>query len=218
MKKNKTMTELIKITENNGKKVVSARDLYGKLGFKDNNFSKFCDRYILKNEYAIENTDYQCLVIYDDMPNGGQRKQKEYALNIDFAKKICMLARTEAGEKIRQYFIEVEKKALQPLSESELILRSAQMLVNLERNQKAIEQRLKAIEERPQVNAEVQHFSILGYCNNIHKQISINEAKIYGQKCRRLCNELGMVIGKIADPRFGSVNTYPKDVLSEVIK
>ena len=67
-------------------------------------------------------------------------------------------------------------------------------------------------------NASVEHFSIMGYCRNVKKQIGIAEAKVFGTKARALCNQLGYVIGKIPDPRFGTVNTYPLDVLSEVIK
>lgn len=203
------MNELIKITENNGKTAVSARSLYEFLEI-GTRFNDWCKRMFTYD--FVENVDYSKLSI--------DNQQIDYALTIECAKEISMIQRTEKGKQARLYFIEMEKvavKSLQPLSESELILRSAQMLVNLERNQKAIEERVKAIEEKPHINAEIQHFSILGYCNNIHKQISINEAKTYGIKCRRLCNELGMVIGKIADPRFGSVNTYPLDVLKEVI-
>jgi len=209
------MNELIKIKENNGKRAVSARELHSFLEAKE----RFANWIARQFQYGfIENVDFVGCKEFNALAN---QELNDYALTIDCAKEISMLQKSDKGKEARQYFIEMEKiavNALQPLSESELILRSAQMLVSLERNQKAIEARVKAIEERPQINSEVQHFSILGFCNNIHKQISINEAKIYGQKCRRLCNELGMVIGKIADPRFGSVNTYPLDILREVIK
>ena len=32
-----------------------------------------------------------------------------------------------------------------------------------------------------------------------------------------MINELGLVIGKVSDPRFGAVNTYPLDVLKSII-
>lgn len=73
------------------------------------------------------------------------------------------------------------------------------------------------LENKPQINAPIQHFSILGYCHNIGKQIGLKEAKEYGSKAKRICNEHGFVIGKIPDPRFGSVNTYPLDVLKQAI-
>lgn len=138
------MEALIKITENNGKKVVSARDLYEGLGFKDNNFTKFCTRHIIKNEYAIQNADYQCLVLLDEMPNGGVREMTDYALTVDFAKKICMVARTEKGEQIRNYFIEVEKQSIErfaiPQSFSEALMLAAKQVEIIEQQQKALDE------------------------------------------------------------------------------
>lgn len=136
------MEELIKITEYNGKKAVSARELYENLEYKDNNFTKFSRRFILQNKFAIEGVDYQRLVQLVDTPNGGKRTMIDFALSIDFAKKICMLSRTEMGEKIRNYFIEVEKRANGTInSELELIIRSANVL----REQ---ELRLSKVEEK----------------------------------------------------------------------
>lgn len=73
------------------------------------------------------------------------------------------------------------------------------------------------VDEIKVFNAPIEHFSIMGYCRNVKKQIGISEAKVFGTKARALCNQLGYVIGKIPDPRFGTVNTYPLDVLREVI-
>lgn len=168
---------------------------------------------IIDNGFAFESVDYQAL---DIMSNGN--KTTDYALSIDFAKKLSMMTRTEKGEQARQYFIECEKQLLKPLSEIEILQRSLNLLFFQQKQLSEIATRVKAIEDKPQINAQVEHFSIMGYCHNIKKQISIGEAKAYGIKCRRMSNELGLVIGKVPDPRFGSVNTYPLDVLKEIIK
>jgi anti-repressor protein len=98
------MTNIINIEERDGKQAVSARELYSKLGLDLTNWSRWAKKNIEKNEFAIDGQDYQGFVI---MTSGNETK--DYALTIDFAKKLCMLARTIAGEKIRQYFIDVEK-------------------------------------------------------------------------------------------------------------
>jgi phage anti-repressor protein/phage antirepressor YoqD-like protein len=143
------MQELIRITESDGKKAVSARDLYDGLGFKDNNFTKFCSRYIHKNEYAIQNVDYQCLVLQDEMPNGGKREMLDFILSMDFAKKICMLARTEKGEQIRNYFIEVEKQLKEvfsvPQSFSDALMLAANQQKEIESQRLMISAASKAI-------------------------------------------------------------------------
>ena len=97
------MKQLIKITEQDGNQVVSAKELYRNLGYDASNYKRWYEKNILKNDFAIENQDYTLLVI--------KTRTKDFALTIDFAKRISMLARTIEGENIRNYFLEVEKIA-----------------------------------------------------------------------------------------------------------
>lgn len=98
------MQEIIKITENNGKSVVSARELYGFLESKER-FSKWFDR---MKEYGFENgidyTPYQMV-----HPQNNQ-EQTDYALTLDTAKEISMIQRNDKGRQARRYFIECEKR------------------------------------------------------------------------------------------------------------
>ena len=198
--------ELIKVTEKNGKQVVSARELHQFLMI-ETPLSKWALRMF---EYGfIENEDWTKL--------STDNQQVDYALTLDCAKHLAMMQRTEQGMSARAYFIECEKRLNKPMSQIEIILHSAQMLADIERKQLALENRIKQIENRPQINAPIEHFSIIGYCHNIGKQIGLNQAKEYGIKARSMCIQLGLVIGKVPDPRFGSVNTYPLDVLSQII-
>ena len=96
------MNELVKITEHNGKKAVSARELYERLGFNPSNWVKYYKKNILENPYASENQDWVTLVL---STNGNTTK--DFVLTIDFAKKLCMLARTEMGEKVRNYLLKM---------------------------------------------------------------------------------------------------------------
>jgi len=206
------MNELIKITESNGKKAVSARELYLKLGYDLSNWKRWFTKNITENQFAIENEDWSGFVI---MTNGNETY--DFALSIDFAKKISMMARTEAGEKIRDYFIEIEKAALQPLSEIQILQRSLGLIMEQQNKLSEHESRIKSLEEKPEANGTIQYFSILGYCRIIKKAIPIELALNYGKKCKRLCNELGLMIGKAPDSRFGVVNTYPIEVLKQII-
>lgn len=207
------MSDLIKVSENNGKPVVSAKELYLFLGFDKSQWSRWSKSNIIENKFACENEDY---VGVRQIVEGNITS--DFAITVDFAKRLSMMAKTEKGEQARQYFIECEKRANKPMTQSELILQSAKMLVEFEQKQNELEKRIIAIENKPQINAPVEHFSILGYCHNIGKQISVTEARTLSIKCKRMCNDLGLVVGKVSDPRFGSVNTYPLDVLTEIIK
>lgn len=95
------MNELIKIQEHNGKKAVSARDLYDFLDV-ETPFHKWIPRML---EYGFEeNQDWT------KMSSDNQHYNTEYALSIDCAKQIAMIQRTPKGKQAREYFIEVEKK------------------------------------------------------------------------------------------------------------
>lgn len=99
------MNELIRITEVEGKKSVSAREIYSFLELSPLQFVRWSKKNITENEFAEKGQDYQG---YNFMLQGNE--MVDYALSIDFAKKLCMLARTEKGEEARRYFIECEKQ------------------------------------------------------------------------------------------------------------
>lgn len=58
--------------------------------------------------------------------------------------------------------------------------------------------------------------TIRGYAiaNNI--AITNNEAKFLGGEATKLTLERGMCVDTVPDPRWGVVNTYPKEILDEV--
>ena len=96
------MRELINIKEENGRNVVSARELHEFLEVVTP-FRKWVDRML---EYGFEeNTDFSRADIFI---RGNEAK--DYALTIDCAKEISMLQRTDKGKEARQYFIEAEKQ------------------------------------------------------------------------------------------------------------
>ena len=135
------MTELIKIHNNNGRKAVSARELYEKLGYDLSQWARWFKKNITDNQFAVENEDF---VQLDTMS-----RTQDFALSIDFAKKLSMMARTEAGERMRDYFIEIEKQYTQEvLSPAEALLRQVQMMVDHEKKLNALKQRTDVMEDK----------------------------------------------------------------------
>ncbi|SHK71523.1 antA/AntB antirepressor family protein [Epilithonimonas mollis] len=103
------MTQLIKITEQNGKRAVSARELHNFLGSKQE-FAHWIKNRI--NEYGfIENQDFEVFDKFIKNSNGG-RPLKEFVVSISMAKELAMVEKTEQGRQARQYFIEMEKVAI----------------------------------------------------------------------------------------------------------
>lgn len=105
------MNELIKISENNGNKVVSARELHAFLESK-REFATWIKQRIEKYG-LIENEDFEVFDEFVKNPDGG-RPLKEYALKIDTAKELAMVEANDKGKQARRYFIAIEKKATQP--------------------------------------------------------------------------------------------------------
>ena len=96
--------ELITIKNENGKQLVSARELYDKLELSER-FSKWWDRF---SEYGfVENVDY---TPHQMVHPQNKQEMQDYILTMDMSKQICMLQRSEIGTKFRLYFIECEKK------------------------------------------------------------------------------------------------------------
>lgn len=140
------MNEIIKITEVDGRQVVSARELYAFLDIQTP-FTMWAERMF---EYGFsENIDYVSLSQKSEKPQGG-RPQLDYALTIDCAKEISMIQRNEKGKQARQYFIEVEKKfrTMQPggggfhipQSFSEALMLAAKQAEEIEKQQKQLKE------------------------------------------------------------------------------
>lgn len=131
------MNELIKVTEKDGKQLVSARDLYRKLELADGQFARWARTNIVENPYAIENEDWVGFDIYVE-----GNSTKDYAIVLSFAKKIAMMSKTEEGNKVRDYFLECEKKSQRyiPKTYSEALLLAARQAEQIECQQKLIEE------------------------------------------------------------------------------
>jgi Phage anti-repressor protein len=97
------MKELIRITEHDGKKAVSARELYEFLGVKER-FSKWFDKQI--GFGFIEGTDY---TPYQMVHPSNYQEIDDYVLTVGCAKEISMIQRSEKGRQARRYFIACEE-------------------------------------------------------------------------------------------------------------
>ena len=105
------MQELIKVTEQNGEQLVSARELHEFLEVTER-FNSWFERQL---QYGFEESvDFTGCKFFHTQAN---QEIQEYILKLDMAKEISMLQRTEKGRQARQYFIACEKKlkSLNPL-------------------------------------------------------------------------------------------------------
>ncbi len=207
--------ELIKISESDGKKLVSARELHQFLEIR----SKFADW--IKNRIEkygfVENFDYT--TVSKNLENGG--RELDYALSLDMGKELAMVEGNAKGKEARIYFIQCERRLQEvgtalPTSQGELILMLAQQNVANEQRIKQIEARTAQLEAKYNTS-NADYYTIMGYANLIKKTISYKEAQSYGQRAVALSQKLGLTIDKVKDARFGVVNSYALEVLERII-
>lgn len=111
------MNKLINIQVNEqGKQIVSAKNLYLGLGLNVTNWSRWYPKNIQKNEFFKENIDWvgvrhdvEGFRLNDENYKEG-RPTMDFAITLEFAKHIAMMAKTEKSHEYRNYFIECEKK------------------------------------------------------------------------------------------------------------
>lgn len=107
------MSDLIPVTSGEGGiQTVNARDLHRFLGVGKDFSNWIRDRVAAYN--FLEGQDFTVFADFGENPQGG-RPSKEYALTLDMAKELAMVERNDRGKQARQYFIECERRAKDPM-------------------------------------------------------------------------------------------------------
>jgi len=210
------MNHLIKIEEKGGKQVVSARDLYEFLGLNKTHWKRWYTKNIVNNGFAADGVDYEGFAL---MANGNQ--VKDFALSMDFAKKIAMTTNTDKGEEARDYFLEMERVAwgsketqLTTASSDDLILMLAQRNVEVSKRMDTVEQDVKEL--KAQAKSDHGYYAVTGYASLQGFNVDSASAQKLGFAAGKICRANGYLIGKTPHVKYGNVNTYPEDVLETV--
>lgn len=161
------MNELIKVTEENGEQLVSARELHEFLESKQEFTNWFKNR--IEKYGFLENEDFMTI-----LSKSGGRPQTNYILKLDMAKELSMVEANEKGSQARRYFIECEKKALKQIPVN--YLEALKQLVVSE------EKRIEA--ER--TNAILMHISKNYTMTEIAKELNLKSATELNKKLNEL--------------------------------
>ena len=140
------MNEIIKITEHDGRKAVSARELHGFIESKQE-FATWIKNRIKKYD-LIENEDY---VRFDKPIKANNAILIEYALSLDAAKELSMVEGNAKGKQARKYFIECEKElksSIKILSPAEQLLESVKLTIAHEKQIAELKQRQETVESK----------------------------------------------------------------------
>ncbi len=194
--------ELIKIQENDkGQKVVSARDLYLFLGYDKSQWSRWFKKNIIENQFAFENQDW---VGFDIVSNGNETT--DFALTLDFAKRISMMARTEKGEEVRKYFIDCENQLIESKQSFQVPTTFKEALLLAVEQQEKIEQlelETKTLEIELDKSHEWLTIKKVAHANKVHWK------SLEYKKLKDVSKSTGYLPKKVFDANFpNGVNAY----------
>lgn len=182
------MDELIRINFDSDRPTVSGRDLHAALevrtAYKDW-FPRMCD-------YGFEEgTDFRSFL----SESTGGRPATDHQLTIAMAKELCMIQRSEAGRKFRQYFIKVEEAWNSPEAVMARALQFANSQLSLVKKQNL--ELLETVAVQNQQIAELQpkasyYDLILQNKNTVPITQIAKDYGMSGRKFNELLHELGV--------------------------
>lgn len=104
-----------------------------------------------------------------------------------------------------------------PSSPLEALQMMVNQMVEQEKRMDSFNNRLDQIEAKS-ITSPVDYYTVAGFASVRKQRLDISRANMIGRKAAQLSREYGYDIGKVSDPRYGTVNTYHVDILNKVMK
>ena len=182
-------------------------------------FKNNIDKFILKEDYFLLNPiefSESFKTVQDFIPNN----VKEIPLFTESG--YLMLVKTFTDdlswkvqrELIKGYFI--AKEMVRPLTPAEQLLAQAQLMVNMENRLNILEKNNARLENNLRRTITNEYFTVIGYANFRGINADTYNSSVIGRKASKICKDCGLAIGKVIDSKYGTINTYPLDVLDEI--
>ena len=132
--------------------MTTAKKLYDFLELNPKNYSHWCKRNIVENEFATENEDYWAFVVKDER-DFNPKPTTDYKLTAHFAKKLSVKGNSARAEEAREYFTQLEEKAKQHVidrtqlsPQTQLMLTMSEAIARTELEQKRQSEQLNRLE------------------------------------------------------------------------
>jgi phage anti-repressor protein len=199
------MNNLIKITEKDGKQLLSAKELYLGLGLNKTNWSRWYPSNIENNEFFNENIDWVG-VRHNDEGN----ETMDFAISIDFAKHIAMMARTEKSHEFRNYFIECEKQVQGSIPK---LSKELQAIFAIDAKQQEIESRVDKLENTMTIDYSQQEEIRVKATQRVVQVLGGKDVPAYKELNKKAFSEMWRDYKKALD-----VNSYRNTAVKEFNK
>lgn len=162
---------------------------------------------ILKFEHVVKNHKNQDVAIYR------------------LPKAETLLVTSKWNDKLRWKIIQELERQTENLTPAEQLLWNAQRLVDQEREQARLTKRQLELEEsqneiKAQVTALVEgdgYFTAMAGCRLQGIPADDKVANRVGRRASKICRQKGLYIGTAPHPRYGTQNTYPKEIVEQAI-
>lgn len=223
-------TELISVVDveiaGEMKQTVDLRDLHAFLESR-RDFSNWVKSRIEEYDF-VKGVDYiVCSPNLASTTCSGGRNRLDYIGTLDMAKELAMVERNAKGREARQYFIDCEKK-VKEIHEAnpKAPVTSGQMFMEVAKQFLVFEQRLLAMESSQQQMQDRMdealprdgYITIMGFCTKYHLRMTTEDKRLLGMEAAKLCKQRKVFVDEVPDKRYGKVNAYPEELLSELIE
>lgn len=197
------MNELLPINYEDENPTVSGRELHAALGVA----TQYKDWFPRMCEYGFTKGKDYCSFLSEST---GGRPSTDHRLTIPMAKELCMLQRSEAGKRFRQYFIEVEDAWNSP----DRIMERALAIAH--RRAIEAERRIFALSAENEelataLNTSLEYWTVMKYNTQKNKRWSMQQCQSIGRRMSAYCRTNGFEVKSCLtnDDRFSKVNSYP---------
>lgn len=117
-------------------------------------------------------------------------------------------------ELVKGYFI--AKEVIKPLTPAEQLLAQAKVMVDMENRLNILEKNNARLENNLRRTITSDYFTVIGYANFRGINADTYNSSVIGRKASKICKDCGLAIGKVIDSKYGTINTYPLDILDEI--
>ena len=177
------MNQLIKITEKEGKQLVSARELHEFLE-SGQDFTTWIKNRIEKYGF-VENEDF---TLHKFM--AGKAWKHDYAITVEMAKELSMVENNEKGSQARKYFIQCEKE----LKENVQALNTSELSPELQMFKQIFDTVAKQQIENKQMKAEIADTK--DQLQEIRDVVAINTSTSnWREDCRKIIVKIAHKLG-----------------------
>lgn len=198
-------------------KYINSREVAEMVGKEHKNLIRDIRNYKdLLTELNFEPSEYFVEDCYQDATGRTLICYKVSKKGCEFiAHKLTGQKGAEFTAKYIERFHEMQDHINGSMTSLQILQQMVNKMVEQEQQMQGLSDRLDMIEAKT-ITSPVDYYTVAGFASIRKQRIDASRANLVGRKAAQMSRALGYHIGKVSDPKYGTVNTYHVDVLNEV--